>query len=116
MTMENGALGSYRDYPAQRRALERVLQKLRGQDFPGAPYLEEYLRHLHRRDLTNSGDTILIYFSPSPPFGPGFSFSNIRPVNCSSCLINCTFPKGCPVHSCCRNCFASSAVASPLIT
>jgi integrase/recombinase XerD len=50
--MENGALGSYRNYPAQRRALERVLQKLREQDFPGAPYLEEYLRHLHRRDLT----------------------------------------------------------------
>jgi integrase/recombinase XerD len=50
--MENGALGSYRDYPAQRRVLERVLQKLREQDFPGAPYLEEYLRHLHRRDLT----------------------------------------------------------------
>lgn len=50
--MENGALGSYRNYPAQRRALERVLEKLREQDFPGAPYLEEYLRHLHRRDLT----------------------------------------------------------------
>src|SRR4030042_1498928 len=50
--MENGALVSYRDYPAQRRALERVLQKLRERDLPGAPYLEQYLRHLHRRDLT----------------------------------------------------------------
>src|SRR4030042_4938311 len=50
--MENGALVSYRDSPAQRRALERVLQKLRERDLPGAPYLDQYLRHLHRRDLT----------------------------------------------------------------
>jgi len=52
MTMETEALVHYRDYPAQCRTLERSLQKLWGQDLPGAPYLEQYLRHMHRRDLT----------------------------------------------------------------
>ncbi len=52
MTMENEALIRYRDYPAQCRALERILQKLSVQDLPGALYLEPYLRHMHRRDLT----------------------------------------------------------------
>ncbi len=52
MTMENEALVSYRDYPAQRRTLEGILQKLSEQDLPGAPYVEQYLRHMHRRDLT----------------------------------------------------------------
>jgi hypothetical protein len=52
MTMENEALVSYRDYPAQRHALERILQKLSEPDLPGAPYVEQYLRHMHRRDLT----------------------------------------------------------------
>jgi hypothetical protein len=50
--MENEALFGYRDYPAQRRTLERILQKLWDQDSPGAPYVEQYLRHMHRRDLT----------------------------------------------------------------
>lgn len=50
--MGNEALVQYRDFPAQRRILERVLQKLSVQDLPGAPYLEQYLRHMHRRDLT----------------------------------------------------------------
>jgi integrase/recombinase XerD len=50
--MENEALVSYRDYPAQRRALERIIQKLSEVDLPGAPYVEQYLRHMHRRDLT----------------------------------------------------------------
>ena len=52
MTMENEALVSYRDYPAQRRTLEGILQKLSEPDLPGAPYVEQYLRHMHRRDLT----------------------------------------------------------------
>jgi len=52
MTMENEALIRYRDYPAQCRTLERILQKLSVQDLPGASYLEQYLRHMHRRDLT----------------------------------------------------------------
>ena len=52
MTMENEALSRYRDYPAQCRTLERILQKLSVQDLPGASYLEPYLRHMHRRDLT----------------------------------------------------------------
>jgi integrase/recombinase XerD len=52
MTMENEALIRHRDYPAQCRALERILQKLSVQDLPGACYLEQYLRHMHRRDLT----------------------------------------------------------------
>lgn len=52
MTMENEAFVSYRDYPRQHRTLERILQKLSGQDLPGAPYVEQYLRHMHRRDLT----------------------------------------------------------------
>jgi site-specific recombinase XerD len=50
--MGNEALVQYRDFPAQRRILERVLQKLSVQDLPGAPCLEQYLRHMHRRDLT----------------------------------------------------------------
>jgi integrase/recombinase XerD len=50
--MENEALVSYRDYPVQRRALERIIQKLSEVDLPGAPYVEQYLRHMHRRDLT----------------------------------------------------------------
>jgi site-specific recombinase XerD len=54
MTMENEALIGYRDYPAQARTLERILQKLSAKDLPGAPYLEQYLRHMHRRDLTVS--------------------------------------------------------------
>jgi len=52
MTMENEALIRYRDYPAQCRTLERILQKLSVQDLPGASYVEQYLRHMHRRDLT----------------------------------------------------------------
>ena len=52
MTMENEAFVSYRDYPRQHRTLERILQKLSEQDLPGAPYVEQYLRHMHRRDLT----------------------------------------------------------------
>ncbi len=52
-------------------------------------------------------------FSVFPaPFGPGFRFLNIRPVNCSSRMTNCSFPKGRPVRSCCRNFFASSSVAA----
>jgi integrase/recombinase XerD len=50
--MENEAVGSYRDFPAQRRALERILQKLSQEDLPGTPYLEQYFRYMHRRDLT----------------------------------------------------------------
>ncbi len=50
--MENEALGSYRDFPAQCRALERILEKLSKEDLPGKPYLEQYFRHMHRRDLT----------------------------------------------------------------
>lgn len=50
--MENEAFVSYRDYPRQRRTLDRILQKLWEQDLPGAPYVEQYLRHMHRRDLT----------------------------------------------------------------
>jgi integrase/recombinase XerD len=50
--MENEAFVSYRDYPRQRRALDRILQKLLEQDLPGAPYVEQYLRHMYRRDLT----------------------------------------------------------------
>jgi hypothetical protein len=49
---ENKALGRYRDFPARRRILERILQKLSNEDLPGMPYLEQYFRHLHRRDLT----------------------------------------------------------------
>jgi integrase/recombinase XerD len=52
MTMEKEALIRYRDYPAQCRTLERILQKLSVQDLPGASFLEQYLRHMHRRDLT----------------------------------------------------------------
>jgi integrase/recombinase XerD len=52
MTMENEAVIGYRDYPAQFRTLERILQKFSVQDLPGASYLEQYLRHMHRRDLT----------------------------------------------------------------
>jgi len=52
--MENEALVSYRNYPAQRRALERILQKLSEVGLPGVPYVEQYLRHMHRRDLTAS--------------------------------------------------------------
>jgi len=50
--MENEAFVSYRDYRRQRRTLDRILQKLWDQDLPGAPYVEQYLRHMHRRDLT----------------------------------------------------------------
>ncbi len=50
--MENEAVGNYRDFPAQRRMLERILEKLFKEDFPGKPYLEQYFRHMHRRDLT----------------------------------------------------------------
>jgi len=50
--MENEAVGSYRDFPAQRRTLERILEKLSKEDLPGKPYLEQYFRHMHRRDLT----------------------------------------------------------------
>jgi site-specific recombinase XerD len=50
--MENEVLVGYRDYPRQHRTLERILQKLWEQDLPGAPYVEQYLRHMHRRDLT----------------------------------------------------------------
>jgi len=50
--MENEAVGSYRDFPAQRRTLERILEKLSQEDLPGKPYLEQYFRHMHRRDLT----------------------------------------------------------------
>jgi integrase/recombinase XerD len=50
--MENEAVGSYRNFPAQRRTLERILQKLSEEDLPGKPYLEQYFRHMHRRDLT----------------------------------------------------------------
>jgi integrase/recombinase XerD len=50
--MENEATGNYRDFPAQRRTLERILQKLSKEDLPGKPYLEQYFRHMHRRDLT----------------------------------------------------------------
>jgi site-specific recombinase XerD len=49
--MENEAVGSYRDFPAQRRTLERILQKLSNEDLPGKAYLEQYFRHMHRRDL-----------------------------------------------------------------
>ena len=52
MTMENEALVRYRDFPAQRRALERMLEKLSQENLPGTPYLEQYLRHMHWRDLT----------------------------------------------------------------
>jgi integrase/recombinase XerD len=52
MTMENEALIGYRDYPTQCRTLERILQKLSVQDLPGGSYVEQYLRHMHRRDLT----------------------------------------------------------------
>jgi len=52
MTMENRAFVSYRDYPRQHCTLERILQKLSEQDLPGIPYVEQYLRHMHRRDLT----------------------------------------------------------------
>ena len=54
MTMENEALFGYRDGPAQRRTLERILLKLSQKNLPGTPYLEQYLRHMHRRDLTAS--------------------------------------------------------------
>jgi integrase/recombinase XerD len=50
--MENEAVGSYRDFPAQRRALERILEKLSEEDLPGKSYLEPYLRPMYRRDLT----------------------------------------------------------------
>ncbi len=50
--MENEAVGSYRDFPAQRRTLERILEKLSKEDLPGKSYLEQYFRHMHRRDLT----------------------------------------------------------------
>lgn len=50
--MENEAVGNYRDFPAQRRTLERILEKLSREDLPGKPYLEQYFRHMHRRDLT----------------------------------------------------------------
>jgi site-specific recombinase XerD len=50
--MENEALFGYRDGPAQRRTLERILWKLSQKDLPGIPYLEQYLRHMQRRDLT----------------------------------------------------------------
>ena len=49
--MENEAFGRYRDYPRQHRTLERILQKLWDQDLPGAPYVEQYLRHMHRRGM-----------------------------------------------------------------
>jgi integrase/recombinase XerD len=52
MTMENEALIGYRDYPTQCRTLERMLQKLSVQGLPGVSYLEQYLRHMYRRDLT----------------------------------------------------------------
>ncbi len=52
--MENEALFGYRDGPAQRRTLERILLKLSQKNLPGTPYLEQYLRHMHRRDLTAS--------------------------------------------------------------
>ena len=47
-TIENEAVSNYRDFPAQRLALERILQKLSKEDLPGKPYLEQYFRHLHR--------------------------------------------------------------------
>ena len=50
--MENEVLVRYRDYPRQHRTLERVLRRLWKQNLPGAPYVEQYLRHMHRRDLT----------------------------------------------------------------
>jgi integrase/recombinase XerD len=50
--MENEAVGNYRDFPVQRRTLERILQNLSKEDLPGKPYLEQYFRHMHRRDLT----------------------------------------------------------------
>ena len=50
--MEKEAVGSYRDFPAQRRMLERILEKLSREDLPGKPDLEQYFRHMHRRDLT----------------------------------------------------------------
>jgi hypothetical protein len=36
--MENEAVGSYRDFPAQRRALERILAKLSKEGLPGKTY------------------------------------------------------------------------------
>jgi integrase/recombinase XerD len=50
--MENEAVGNYRDFPAQRCMLERILEKLSKEDLPGKPYLEQYFRHMYRRDLT----------------------------------------------------------------
>ena len=50
--MEYEAVGSYRDFPAQRRMLERILKKLSKEDLLGMRYLEQYFRHMHRRDLT----------------------------------------------------------------
>jgi hypothetical protein len=41
MTMENEALVRHRDFPAQQRTLERILQKLSKPDIPGAPYVEQ---------------------------------------------------------------------------
>jgi integrase/recombinase XerD len=52
MTMESEALIGYRNYPVQCRTLKWILEKLSVQDLPGASYLEQYLRHIHRRDLT----------------------------------------------------------------
>jgi len=52
MAMEKEVFVSYRDYPRQHRALEGILQRLWAQDLPGIPYVEQYLRHMHRRDLT----------------------------------------------------------------
>jgi len=50
--MENEAVGNYRDFPAQRHTLERILEKVSKEDLPGKTYLEQYFRHMHRRDLT----------------------------------------------------------------
>jgi hypothetical protein len=50
--MEDEALGSYRNFPVQCRTMEWSLEKLSKEDFPAKPYLEQYLRHMHRRDFT----------------------------------------------------------------
>ena len=52
MTLEQESFGGYWDYSKKQRFFSRILQKLRGQTLPDAPYVEQYFQSLHRRDVS----------------------------------------------------------------
>jgi integrase/recombinase XerD len=52
MTLEQEHFVGDRDYSEKQRLLNRILQKIEEQVLPGAPYVEQYLRGLHRRNVS----------------------------------------------------------------